>query len=373
VRLVLHQGIPDDHTLAHQWDELVQQMECPEVFYTYAWALAVSRAYGHSLSPLLMLGYEQDSLVGVASLATNAGQARVVFLASTTADYCDFVSRPESRRDFAELVFGELRRMKMPMSLANVSANSLTLQALPVAAHLAGYSMFSRPAYRCAQVVLSSPAQREAARQLVQQKQKLRKRLRAIAKIAPLEILHLRQWEKISAALPAFEQAHISRFLDSGRVSNLASDARRIFLAELAKLLSRRGWLNLTCLNVGDETAAWNYGFEFAASWFWYQPTFTSRFHQHDPGLCLLTKIVEEACERPEINRVDLGLGAEGYKERFATGVRNTVDVTLTTSKARHIREVVRYHAVSAIKSSPQLEHYVRRLLGRTRPGEVHA
>ena len=373
MRLVLHQGIPDDHHLARHWNDLVQQMECPEVFYTYEWALAVSRAYGDSLHPLLMLGYEQDSLTGVAALATDTTQAKVVFLASTTADYCDFVSRPESRRDFAELVFGELRRMKMPISLANVPANSVTLQALPVAAHLGGLSTFSRPAYRCAQVVLSSPEQREAARQLVQQKQKLRKRLKAMTRIAPVEIRHLRQSQEISAALPAFEQAHISRFLDSGRVSNLASDARQFFLAELARLLSPQGWLNLTCLNVGDETAAWNYGFEFSGSWFWYQPTFIGRFQQHDPGLCLLTKIVEEACERTEINRVDLGLGAEGYKERFATAVRNTVDVTLTTSKARHIREVVRYHAVSAIKSSPPLEHYVRRLLGRPRAGEAHA
>jgi CelD/BcsL family acetyltransferase involved in cellulose biosynthesis len=74
---------------------------------------------------------------------------------------------------------------------------------------------------------------------------------------------------------------------------------------------------------------------------------------------------VEEACERPEINRVDLGLGAESYKERFATGARQTLDVTITASTARHLKEIVRYRAASAIKSSPPLEHYIRRLLRR--------
>ena len=45
MRLVLHREIPEDNILAGQWNQLVQQMEFPEVFYTYEWSLAVSRAY----------------------------------------------------------------------------------------------------------------------------------------------------------------------------------------------------------------------------------------------------------------------------------------------------------------------------------------
>ena len=55
------------------------EMECPEVFYTFEWALAVSRAYRDSITPLLILAYEQDSLVGVAALATDEAQSRDVF------------------------------------------------------------------------------------------------------------------------------------------------------------------------------------------------------------------------------------------------------------------------------------------------------
>ena len=124
-------------------------------------------------------------------------------------------------------------------------------------------------------------------------------------------------------------------------------------------------------MNVGNDPVAWNYGFQFAGSWFWYMPAFDHAFRRYYPGLCLLAKIVEEACEKPEINRVDLGLGAEGYKERFATGARQTLDFTISASTARHLKEIVRYHAVSAIKSAPPLEHCVRRLLGRPSAGEA--
>jgi len=368
----VHREIPDDDSLARQWNELVQQMQCPEVFYTYEWALALSRAYRASVTPLLMLAYEQDTIVGIAALAIDPPREEVTFIAGTTADYCDFVSHPELRSEFVTLVLSELRNLKVPqLVLANLPADSATSRALPVATHICDYSLFSRPAFRCAQVVLSSPEQKESTKQSVRRKQMLRRHLKAMSRIAPVELRHLKSWEGIAAALPKFEQAHIARFLSTGRVSNLVSEQRRSFLVELAKLLSGQGWITLTSLNVGDEPVAWNYGFQFAGSWFWYMPTFESGFQRYYPGLCLLARIVEEACERPEINRVDLGLGAEGYKERFATGARQTLDFTITASTARHLKEIVRYHAASAIKSSPPLEHCIRRLLGRPSAGEA--
>ena len=62
---------------------------------------------------------------------------------------------------------------------------------------------------------------------------------------------------------------------------------------------------------------AWNYGFQFHGSWFIYQATFDRRQEEHSPGHCLLSRIVTEACDMDAMKVVDLGLGAEGYKERF--------------------------------------------------------
>ena len=95
LRLVLHREIPGDDSLAGRWNELVWQMECPEIFYTHEWALAVSRAYRGSITPLLMLAYEQDSLVGVAALATDRSATRGDSSSQAQQrDYCDFLSHP---------------------------------------------------------------------------------------------------------------------------------------------------------------------------------------------------------------------------------------------------------------------------------------
>ncbi len=90
--------------------------------------------------------------------------------------------------------------------------------------------------------------------------------------------------------------------------------------------------------------------FNFLGSWFWYQPTFDSRQEEHSPGQCLLLRIVTEACDMDGMKVVDLGLGAEGYKDRFGNSTRQTVDVTMTKSWSRHLREIVRYRAASALK-----------------------
>jgi CelD/BcsL family acetyltransferase involved in cellulose biosynthesis len=65
---------------------------------------------------------------------------------------------------------------------------------------------------------------------------------------------------------------------------------------------------------------------------------------------------------------VDLGLGAEGYKERFGNGTRQTLHVTVTRSWYRHVKEIVRYRAAGALKQSPKVESGVRRILGRRPP-----
>jgi hypothetical protein len=45
------------------------------------------------------------------------------------------------------------------------------------------------------------------------------------------------------------------------------------------------------------------------------------------------------------------------------------LDVTLTASTTHYLREAARYHVATAIKSSPRLEHGVRRILGRVPVG----
>jgi CelD/BcsL family acetyltransferase involved in cellulose biosynthesis len=371
VRLVLHREIPDDNILAAQWNELVQQMECPEVFYTYEWSLAVSRAYRDSITPLLMLAYEQDSLVGVAALATDKARPGTFFLAGTTADYCDFVSSPKSRRELMDCVLAQLRTLEIPtLVLPNLPAESATARALKPSPDFRGYNLFSQPAFQCAQVSLRSPEQRELVCRSVRHKRE-RRYLKSLAATVPVVVDHLQSWDQIASALSSFTKAHIARFSAIGRISNLDSPQRATFLSELAKLLSPHGWITLSQLRAGVHPMAWQYAFRFGRHCSFYQTTFDSSFREYSPGFSLILRLIEEACDSSDIDFVDLGLGAEDYKKRLATATRETLHVTLARSTVTYLRLKARYHATAAIKTSPRLEHYVRRALGRTSTGNV--
>jgi hypothetical protein len=138
-----------------------------------------------------------------------------------------------------------------------------------------------------------------------------------------------------------------------------------VFLEELAKLLSEPGWLALTRMTSGGSNFAWNYGFCFRDTWFWYQPTFDSDLEKYSPGFCLLTKLIEEADGNPALKVVDMGLGAEEYKDRFANQTRETLQITLKSSAASHYREIIRYRSAEIIRKSPRVETAVRAMVGR--------
>jgi CelD/BcsL family acetyltransferase involved in cellulose biosynthesis len=369
LRLVLHKSIPEDESLRSQWNALLTHLERPQVFYTYEWALAVQRAYHASLRTLLFLAYDgQQSLCGVAALAAKPDD-EVSFLCATTGDYCDFLCPPEQKEEFLSGVLAELKRLGgRNLTLTNLPADSDTLPALQKTAKKNGYHCFARTAYVCAQVLLEKIERRPGDNKPVLPRKKMVRRfLNAMGREAPVFLDHAQSWDKIQPLLPAFIQAHVARFLLTGRISNLVRRERQIFLQELAKLLAAKGWITLTRLGAGKKVYAWNYGFQFHETWFWYQPTFDSEIEKYSPGYCLLAKLIEGAAENPAWKAVDLGLGAEEYKDRFANQTRRTLFVTLRASATEHAGELVSYWATSAVKASPLLEKGVRAGAARLR------
>ncbi len=358
MRVVSLEEIPESQELRLAWNDLALRMEQPEIFYTHEWAVAVERAYKDALHPLLFLAYDEvEALCGVAALATEAKGGRICFLCATTGDYCDFISVPERRLEFVEAVVDELQRRGIKkMALANLPADSATMTAVSQAATRHGCWCFARTGYVCAQLSLARLERSTDGKPVAPGKKRLQRFAKAMAREGPLRFEHRRTWADIAPMLPAFVQAHVARFLETGRISNLANARRQIFIQELSKQLSGPGWLVLSRMSMGERAVAWHYGFQFHGTWFWYQPTFDSSVEKYSPGVCLLTHVVQEAIEDPTMKTLDLGLGSEGYKTKFANQTRETLYVTLHRSLVEHLSTMLRYRAAAVIKQVPALE-----------------
>lgn len=361
--------IPEDRNLRKQWNELVLRQKRPQVFYTYEWALAVYRSYSKTLRPLLFLAYnENETLAGIAALALELMNDQVCFLCATTADYCDFLASEDSSAPFVSAVLLELKERNLTrITLTNLPADASTFAALRKSSVSNGYHVYARTAYHCAQIVLSQLERLPGGEVSLPRARAIRRSLKAMGRDATVELTHLRSWSETEPVLPRFVQAHVARFLATGRISNLAHRERQTFLAELAKLLAERGWLALSRLGSRETSFAWNYGFQFEGTWFWYQPTFDNQYEKLSPGLCLLAKIIEAAAANPGLTTVDLGLGAEGYKEVFSNETQETMYVTLRRSRLQHAAEMVRYRLASRVKSSPKTEATIRAGLANLR------
>lgn len=358
LRLEVLNQIPQDLSLRRQWNALVLTLDRPQVFYTYEWALAVQNAYGASLRPLLFLAYDScETLCGVAALAADPAGKHISFLCATTGDYCDFLSLPQYRDALVRSVLGELHRRRVEnIVFTNLPADSFTVNAIHNHSRLNRFFTFGRVAYLCAQVSLAKLDRRKDNTSLLPRRKMLRRFLNAMGRVHPVQLEHGRSWSAVEPLLQDFMRSHVGRFLGMGRISNMVRPERRAFLVELSRLLSEPGWLALTRMTSGDRVLAWNYGFQFQGTWFWYQPTFDVKLEKYSPGFCLLSKIIEEAVAENRMDTVDLGLGAEEYKERIANQVRPTLWISLTPSRALHLRTIIRYRVSEAVKKISSAE-----------------
>jgi CelD/BcsL family acetyltransferase involved in cellulose biosynthesis len=354
MRLQLYRELPTNEKFRRQWNALVQSMEQSEVFYTWEWAAGVVRS-SQQIRPLFFAAYREQTLAGVVALEERGD---VTFLTAPTADYCDFVSSPDDRREFVELVLGELARLNLgSMKLSNIPAASQTVRALQGLTRSSGFAQFSRPAYTCAQIALESPEQRTEAATVARNSPKRTARL---SRLGEISIEHHTNWETFSGEFPNFVNAHVARFVSQGRISSLANPDRRRFVEELGKLLSEQGSLRCSVLRLSGRPVAWHFGMAFHGKWFWYQPAFDLDYDQASPGTYLLREVIREAALSPEFRAVDLGLGNESYKEQYSNSAQQTLHFTLDLSKLRLAREMSRYYTAQALKRSPRLEKLAR-------------
>lgn len=336
------------------------RMERPEVFYTYQWALAAAIAFTDNLRPLICLVYESNQLCGVAALATSHdSRSNAFFLTASTADYCDFLSEPEMRKAVMAAIFAEIRKLGVRgLVLASIPEESSTLRELPGIAESYNFHLHERASSDCSVILFGSDEERQEILRSMKRKEKEGRALKKMAQVGSVHVTHLMQPGQ--ADLTPIFSAHISRFLATYRVSPLVRPERRSFLVEVSRLLGHAGWLKMSRLEINGEPIAWNYGFLFCGSWFWYLPTFEIDRERLSPGACLLRLLVEEGCADASVKRLDLGLGDEPYKERYTTAAFGTRYVQLSTGRFRHQQVVGRHLLSETVRRSSRLETKIR-------------
>lgn len=120
----------------------------------------------------------------------------------------------------------------------------------------------------------------------------------------------------------------------------------------------------LSMLYAGDEPVAGHFGLRSDRFMAYWVPAYDRQFAPYSPGLIVNLLLAEAAASR-RIQHLDLGLGEQEYKQRFATG-------TLTVSQGRvtrrspgaalhSIRRVSSHRMRQAVKGLPSLHQAAKR------------
>jgi CelD/BcsL family acetyltransferase involved in cellulose biosynthesis len=174
--------------------------------------------------------------------------------------------------------------------------------------------------------------------------------------------------ETLDADLDAFSTLHYGRWSDRGGSKALNPRVERMLREAAGRLLPDQRF-RLWCLEVGDEMiAAWvcvAAGGEVAA----WLSGFDDSWRAHAPSNQVFFKVLEDAFDRGE-SRVDLHIGDDVYKRRFADGEEALEWVTLVPRGPRYALIRARHGSPQLLRRIARVPRGDRRLaLGRLRSG----
>ena len=101
--------------------------------------------------------------------------------------------------------------------------------------------------------------------------------------------------EEIDQYLDILFEQHRDKWNQDGRKSLFNDDLNRIFYRKLATELNNKNMLDFTVIDYKNEAIALHFGFAFKNTFYYYKPTYLSKYGKYSPGNILLMKLIEIA------------------------------------------------------------------------------
>jgi CelD/BcsL family acetyltransferase involved in cellulose biosynthesis len=378
MRIEVVREFPDGQLWSERWDALVSRSVAPDAFAGYAWAAAAA-AYDPECQPLIICGYVDERLIGIAPFALRrrrrlwSEEPVLEFLTGPWADYCDLIAEPDQQQEFIRRVVEYVAEMLDQENISHLSLDRLPEDSLtlPVMADLVcrrGLRLSLRQSDVSAALDIAGT---DNARldELLEKKAVLRK-TRILASKGKLEFRTVRALDEIRDCLSRFCRFHTARYLLNGRPSIYDPDSAESLgrlLEALAGRLSPAEQICLPALFFDDEPIALALCFEYDRTLTLYATTFDAGVINTSPGEILVVEIMRY-CRRTGIGKFDFGAGEESYKARFTNTQRRTFqliahrgDPVITATKlladvkAWAKRQPELWEALRSLKSLAQL------------------
>lgn len=293
------------------WTRLLARGQSDTIFQTPWWQRAWWDVFGRGL--LMLMGvYRETRLIGLAPMYADAGM--VFFVGSGGSDYLDFIGEIPNHAAVLEHAMG-ITPGFLGFRFYHIDDASGTGRALQAASRRLGLVCHDEGELPAPMIDLG------IAGAAASNKKSLVRHQRWFERGGELSISHAKSAQDIMPRLDVFFNQHIARWAVTSCPSLFHDSKQRDFYRTLACSVGPGSWLRFTEVSWNGRPIAFHFGFSYKGTFMWYKPSFEIELAKRSPGEVLLRSLLISALEEGE-KVIDLGLGAEPFKHRFATHTR---------------------------------------------------
>jgi CelD/BcsL family acetyltransferase involved in cellulose biosynthesis len=309
---------PDD------WNRLVEQNETNVPFLRYGylqnwWTYKGGGEWTENSVLVLIAGYSNDQLIGIAPLFTPADtdEKKLLLLGSIEiSDYLDIICMPEYKEEFIlellNLIARDVKEVQK-MEWVNLPETSTTLHWIKEHSEKAGWNSEVEQAYHTPAIKLAADWDTYLSGIDKKQRHEIRRKMRRAE-----ESLDSIQWYivKEQDQLDSEIQAFFSLMENDPDKRNFLTPQMRIQMSEICQWAFDEGILQLSFLQIGQSKAAGYLCFDYGNHLLVYNSGFDYQFSEYSPGWVLLSHLIQHAIETGK-SHFDFMRGDETYKYRF--------------------------------------------------------
>ena len=306
----------DDADLTSIWQSVISFGSTWTVFQERLWLAEWWAVFGRG-ELFISVAYVYGKPVAIAPFFIDGGMAFLV--GSGSCDYLDIIGCPATLEITRALVGAVLREYPDLLGLRFYhvpDASPTGAQLQDTAQHL-GLICFDEGTLPAPLLDMGRSGECGIA---AAAKKSLVRHQRYFERDGMLRIDHLRTARTIVPLLTEFFEQHEQRWAQSDSPSLFVDPKQRVFYRRLAETADAVSWLRFTVVRWNDRPVAFHFGFSHRDCYLWYKPSFDISHARHSPGEVLIRQLLLAAAKEG-VRLFDFGLGAEAFKQRFATRV----------------------------------------------------
>jgi CelD/BcsL family acetyltransferase involved in cellulose biosynthesis len=338
--------------LKDRWNDLVANMEHPEIFYAWEWNFHYLKCYRDDAHPMIIVvNHSSGAIAGIAPLCLRRVRrfmftVRVVeTIVTEIGDYSNvLVHGGFHRGQVVAAIFACLQQHANSWDVFDVSQlcsrDPTTFHVINVAQAFADWSVRVQILTPVAVRTMRSPQSAENHRQLRQ----IRNRRKTLLKNG--FVLHIGcQGPDFDVWWPAFLSMHRHAW----RTSPLNTETGRTFFSNLVHSPGMKGKIELSVMELNGQPVAMHFGFVGGKKIYFYMPSMDKAFRRERVGAVLLSAMVDHYSKTYEA--FDFLRGMEDYKvwytDRLDANIRIVVYRTASAPAFFYnIKETARRFAV---------------------------